>query len=51
VVARNPDFVALARACGAAAVRANDASHLTAAVRDALDAARPTLIEVPAANF
>jgi thiamine pyrophosphate-dependent acetolactate synthase large subunit-like protein len=51
VVARNPDFVALARACGAGAVRANDASHLTEAVRDALDAAGPTLIEVPAANF
>jgi 5-guanidino-2-oxopentanoate decarboxylase len=51
VVARNPDFVALARACGAGAVRANDASHLTEAVRDALDAAGPTLIEVPTANF
>ena len=51
VVARNPDFVALARACGAGAVRARDAAHLTEAVRGALDAAGPTLIEVPAANF
>jgi 5-guanidino-2-oxopentanoate decarboxylase len=51
VVARNPDFVALARACGAGAVRASDAAHLTEAVRGALDAARPTLIEVPAADF
>jgi thiamine pyrophosphate-dependent acetolactate synthase large subunit-like protein len=51
VVAKNPDFVALARACGAGAVRASDASQLTAAVRGALAAAGPTLIEVPAANF
>ena len=51
VVARNPDFVALARACGAGAVRARDAAHLTQAVRGALDAAGPTLIEVPAADF
>jgi len=51
VVARNPDFVALARACGAGAVRASDAAHLTEAVRGALDAAGPTLIEVPAADF
>jgi 5-guanidino-2-oxopentanoate decarboxylase len=51
VVARNPDFVALARACGAAAVRASDASRLTDAVRGALDASGPTLIEVPAGDF
>ena len=40
VVARNPDFVALARACGAGAVRAKDAAALTEAVRAALGAAR-----------
>jgi 5-guanidino-2-oxopentanoate decarboxylase len=51
VVARNPDFVALARACGAAAVRASSASRLTEAVRSALDASGPTLIEVPADDF
>jgi 5-guanidino-2-oxopentanoate decarboxylase len=51
VVARNPDFVALARACGAAAVRANSASRLTEALRDALEASGPTLIEVPAGDF
>jgi 5-guanidino-2-oxopentanoate decarboxylase len=51
VVARNPDFVALARACGAGAVRARDASHLTEAVRVALGAPGPTLIEVPAGDF
>jgi thiamine pyrophosphate-dependent acetolactate synthase large subunit-like protein len=51
VVARNPDFVALARACGAAAVRASGASQLTDAVRGALDASGPTLIEVPAGDF
>jgi 5-guanidino-2-oxopentanoate decarboxylase len=51
VVARNPDFVALARACGAAAVRANGVSQLTEAVRGALDAPGPTLIEVPAGDF
>jgi 5-guanidino-2-oxopentanoate decarboxylase len=51
VVARNPDFVALARACGAGAVRARDASQLTEAVRIALGAPGPTLIEVPAGDF
>jgi 5-guanidino-2-oxopentanoate decarboxylase len=51
VVARNPDFVALARACGAAAVRAADAAQLSDAVRSALRASGPTMIEVPAANF
>ena len=51
VVARNPDFVALARACGAGAVRASNASRLTEAVRDALDTPGPTVIEVPAGDF
>jgi thiamine pyrophosphate-dependent acetolactate synthase large subunit-like protein len=51
VIARNPDFVALARACGAGAVRASGASQLTEAVRGALRASGPTLIEVPAGDF
>jgi 5-guanidino-2-oxopentanoate decarboxylase len=51
VIARNPDFVALARACGAAAVRARTASALTDAIRTALNYAGPTLIEVHASDF
>jgi thiamine pyrophosphate-dependent acetolactate synthase large subunit-like protein len=51
VVARNPDFVALARACGARAVRARDASQLSEAVQIALGASGPTLIEVAAGDF
>jgi len=51
VIARNPDFVALALACGAGAVRTSNASQLTEAVRGALQASGPTLIEVPADNF
>jgi 5-guanidino-2-oxopentanoate decarboxylase len=51
VVARNPDFVALARACGAQALRAKDARALTEAVHAALGAAGPTLIEAVAADF
>jgi 5-guanidino-2-oxopentanoate decarboxylase len=51
VIARNPDFVALARACGAAGVRVTDARALTEALRGALAHAGPTLIEVSAADF
>jgi 5-guanidino-2-oxopentanoate decarboxylase len=51
VVARNPDFVALARACGAAAVRAKNPGALTEAVRGALNASGPTLIEAGAEDF
>jgi 5-guanidino-2-oxopentanoate decarboxylase len=51
VIARNPDFVALARACGAAAVRARDAAALSQAVRIALEYAGPTLIEVVSTDF
>jgi 5-guanidino-2-oxopentanoate decarboxylase len=51
VIARNPDFVALARACGAAAVRARTASALTEAIRTALNYAGPTLIEAHASDF
>lgn len=51
VVARNPDFVALAQACGAVAVRAHNAASLSQAVRNALIHAGPTLIEVVANDF
>ena len=42
----NPDFLALARACGCHALAIDGAESLTAAVKDALAADRPTLIEV-----
>jgi 5-guanidino-2-oxopentanoate decarboxylase len=51
VIARNPDFVALAQACGAAAFRARDAQGLTDAVRTALSHPGPTLIEIIATDF
>jgi 5-guanidino-2-oxopentanoate decarboxylase len=51
VIARNPDFQALARAYGAAAAHAADATALTAAIRAAFDRSGPTLIEVTAASF
>ena len=42
----NPDFIALAEACGCHAVRIDGAQSLTDAVRAAFEADRPTLIEV-----
>lgn len=51
VIARNPDFPALAAACGAASVRVRDAHALGEAVRAALSRDGPTLIEVSAADF
>jgi 5-guanidino-2-oxopentanoate decarboxylase len=51
VIARNPDFVALAHACGAAGVRARNAATLTEAIRAALTYPGPTLIEAVAADF
>jgi 5-guanidino-2-oxopentanoate decarboxylase len=51
VVARNPDFVALARACGAHGLQVKDARTLAEAVRSALGAKGPTLIEAVAAAF
>jgi 5-guanidino-2-oxopentanoate decarboxylase len=51
VIARNPDFQALARACAAAAVRVNDARALSEAVRGGLNRAGPTLIEAWAPDF
>lgn len=49
VKGRNPDFPALARACGAAAERVTDTASLGAAVRTALAARGPTVIEFVAA--
>ncbi len=51
VIGRNPDFVALARACGAAALTVYDAAALEGAVRAALVHPGPTLIDVAAAGF
>jgi thiamine pyrophosphate-dependent acetolactate synthase large subunit-like protein len=51
VVARNPDFVALAGACGAVGVRVSGAGMLEAEVRAALARPGPTLIEVDAGRF
>ena len=51
VVGRNPDFVALARACGAQALRVETPGTLTEAVRSALNTAGPTLIEIIAEKF
>lgn len=51
VVARNPDFVALAEAWGARGLRVDSAAGLTAAVRTSLGHQGPTLIEVDAAAF
>jgi len=51
VVARNPDFVALALACGAQGVRVASAEKLTAAITAALGRSGPTLIEVDALEF
>jgi 5-guanidino-2-oxopentanoate decarboxylase len=51
VVARNPDFVALAGACGAVGVRVSSAGTLETEVRAALARPGPTLIEVDAGRF
>jgi len=48
VIARNPDFLALARAYGAAAVAPKGADALRQAVRDALGTQGPTLIYLTA---
>ena len=42
----NPDFIALAQACGCRALRVDSAESLTAAIADAFEADLPTLIEV-----
>ena len=51
VVARNPDFVALAQACGAQGCRVHDPAALTAAIRTAMAHPGPTLIEAVAQDF
>jgi 5-guanidino-2-oxopentanoate decarboxylase len=51
VIARNPDFVALGKACGAESFRVHDAAALTEAIRTALNHAGPTLIEAVASSF
>jgi 5-guanidino-2-oxopentanoate decarboxylase len=51
VIARNPDFVGLAQACGAEGYRVRDPAALTEAIRTALSHAGPTVIEVIAADF
>ena len=43
---RSPDFIQLAQSLGCHATRASSAAHLAQAVRDAVVADRPTLIEV-----
>lgn len=51
VIARNPDFVALARAFGAEGVRAAGQAELTRALRQALERQGPTLIEALETDF
>jgi thiamine pyrophosphate-dependent acetolactate synthase large subunit-like protein len=51
VVGRNPDFMQLAGAYGAAGVQVRDPQDLTGAIRQALLATGPTLIEILAAEF
>jgi thiamine pyrophosphate-dependent acetolactate synthase large subunit-like protein len=51
VVARNPDFPALARAFGAEGVRVADPAALTEGLRRALRCKGPTLIEAVEADF
>jgi 5-guanidino-2-oxopentanoate decarboxylase len=51
VAARNPDFVALAKACGAEGVRARGPGELTEAVLGALRRPGPTLVEAVDTDF
>jgi 5-guanidino-2-oxopentanoate decarboxylase len=51
VVALNPDFLALARACGAEGVRARDPAALARSIRQAFTRKGPTLIEAVEADF
>jgi 5-guanidino-2-oxopentanoate decarboxylase len=51
VVGMNPDFMQLSAAYGAAGVQVRDPQDLTGAIRQALLAAGPTLIEILAADF
>jgi thiamine pyrophosphate-dependent acetolactate synthase large subunit-like protein len=51
VVGMNPNFVELAKACGAAAKRVETPHALTEALREALALAAPTVIEIIAEKF
>jgi len=51
VVGRNPDFVALAQACGASGTRIRDAASLEAELASALARPGPTLLEIKASDF
>ena len=51
VIARNPDFVAVARAFGAEGIRATGPAELTESIRGALSRKGPTLIEAVEAAF
>jgi 5-guanidino-2-oxopentanoate decarboxylase len=51
VVARNPDFAALARACGAVGMRARGPAALSEAIAAALQRRGPTLIEAVEGDF
>lgn len=51
VVGHNPDFLALARAYGAQAERANGPAELTKAIRSALTRRGPTVLEAVEADF
>jgi thiamine pyrophosphate-dependent acetolactate synthase large subunit-like protein len=51
VTARNPDFVALARACGAEGVRARGPGELVEALQGALGRQGPTLVEAVDTDF
>ena len=51
VVGRNPDFIALAQAYGAAASRVHEPEALESAIRGALKYAGPTLIEIRETDF
>jgi acetolactate synthase-1/2/3 large subunit/5-guanidino-2-oxopentanoate decarboxylase len=51
VSALNPDLCRYAEACGALGQRVRSPAALTAAIREALGADRPTLIEAVEADF
>ncbi len=51
VIARNPDFQALARAYGAHALRSRGPEQLTAAIREAFERPTPTLLEACDEDF
>ena len=45
-----PDFAAIARACGADGIKVEGADHLESALRAAVRAGRPTVLDVPMRN-